>query len=167
MRRILLSMLLAVSLTGVVKAQQTTGTKAEVVKKEIIKIELEKVAGLLKGGSDPADWLKRYNSDDFVQVDDQALVAGSDQTRDELAAEMRTGEYKVLTMKQDGHRVIVYNNGNTAVVTYRVNGTLERKGKVSDTRDQFTDVWVKQNGGWLRVFQVVLPDLPPENYVPR
>jgi hypothetical protein len=167
MRRVFLSMLLAGSLAGVVKAQQTTGDKAEAVKKEITKIELDKVAGLLRGGSDPADWIKHFNANDFVQIDDEALVAGSGETRDELAEEMRRGEYKVVTMKQDGHRVLVYNNGNTAVVTYRVIGRLERKGEVSDLRDQFTDVWVKQNGAWLRVFQVVLPELPPENYAPR
>ena len=66
MREIVLSMLLAGSLAGVVKAQQTTGAKAEEAKKDIIRIEDEKVGGLLRGGADPVDWLKKYDADDVV-----------------------------------------------------------------------------------------------------
>jgi hypothetical protein len=156
MRGILLSMLLAGSLAGVVKAQQTTGDKAEAVKKEIIKIELDKLAGVQRNISEHADWLKQHDASDLVRID-QSSSTGSDETSDELEAEMRNGEYKVVTMKQDGHRVFVYANGNTAVVTYRVIGTIELKGKITDLRHRLTDVWVKQNGAWLRVFQLVVP----------
>jgi hypothetical protein len=156
MRRIFLSMLLAGSLAGVVRAQQTTGAKAEAVRKEITKIELEKFAGVQRSMSEHADWLQKHDAEDLVRIDESSS-SGSDETSEELEAQLRNGEYKVLTMKQDGHQVFVYADGNTAVVTYRVIGTIELKGKVSDVRHRLTDVWAKQNGQWLRVFQLVIP----------
>ena len=37
------------------------------------------------------------------------------------------------------------------MVTYHANGVLERNGKVTPRESNFSDVWVKQNGAWLRV----------------
>jgi len=51
MRRIIFAALLALSFAGAICAQEVTGAKADAVKKEIMKIEDEKVAGLLRGGS--------------------------------------------------------------------------------------------------------------------
>ena len=147
MRKILFAMLLAILLTGVVNAQQTTGEQAETVRKQILKIEAEKVAGLLKGGSEPADWHERYDTEDLVNM----MADGSTRTRSQLAAELRSGDLKVVTMKQYEHRVFVYNNGTIAVVTNLATGTLERKGKSSPMHSRFTDVWVKQAGAWRRV----------------
>jgi hypothetical protein len=48
MRKFLLATLLAACLPGMIAAQAVTGEKAETAKKEILKIEDEKVAGLLK-----------------------------------------------------------------------------------------------------------------------
>lgn len=149
MRRIFLSMLLAGSLAGVVRAQQTTGAKAEAVRREVTKIELEKVAGMHRSMAEHADWLNKQDADDLVRI-------GTVETNDELRAQ-QSGEYKVLTMKQDGHQVFVYANGNTAAVTYRLIGTVELKGKVFDLRHRLTDVWVRQNGGWKRIFQLIMP----------
>jgi hypothetical protein len=106
--------------------------------------------------SEHADWLQKHDAEDLVRIDESSS-SGSDETSEELEAQLRNGEYKVLTMKQDGHQVFVYADGNTAVVTYRVIGTIELKGKVSDVRHRLTDVWAKQNGQWLRVFQLVIP----------
>jgi len=55
------------------------------------------------------------------------------------------------SMKQDGHRFRVYDDGKVAVVTYHALGVLERNGKVTPRESNFSDVWVKQNGAWLRV----------------
>jgi hypothetical protein len=57
-------------------------------------------------------------------------------------------------MKQDGHRIRVYDNGNVAVVTYHALGELERSGKVTPRESTFSDVWVKRNGAWLRVLHI-------------
>jgi hypothetical protein len=155
-RRIFLSILLAGLLGGVVRARESTGTKDEAVKKEIIKLELEKLAGVQRSMSEHADWLKKHEATDMVRIDETDL-SQAQLSSDELRAQLRNGEYKVLTMQQDDHQVFVYANGNTAVVTYRAIGTIELNGKVFDSRHRLTDVWAKQNGEWLRVLSLVIP----------
>jgi hypothetical protein len=147
MRKFLLATLLAVSLPGMIAAQAVTGEKAEAAKKEILKIEDEKVAGLLRGGSEPVDWIKQYDAEDVAQTN----VDGSSPTKAEIEAGLEPGVFKMHSMKQDGHRFHVYDNGNVAVVTYHALGVLERNGKVTPRESNFSDVWVKQNGTWLRV----------------
>jgi hypothetical protein len=147
MRKLLLATLLAVSLPGMIAAQAVIGEKAETAKKEILKIEDEKVAGLLRGGSEPVDWIKQYDAEDVAQTN----IDGSSPTKAEIEAGLEPGVFKMHSMKQDGHRFRVYDNGNVAVVTYHALGVLERKGKVTPRESNFSDVWVKQNGAWLRV----------------
>ncbi|HEV7967858.1 MAG TPA: nuclear transport factor 2 family protein [Candidatus Acidoferrales bacterium] len=147
MRRVLLATVLTISAAGVLAAQAITGEKAEAVKKEIMKIEDEKVAGLLRGGSEPVDWIKQYDADDVAQTN----IDASTPTKAEIEAGLEPGVFKMHSMKQDGHRFRVYDNGNVAVVTYHALGVLERNGKVTPRESNFSDVWVKQNGAWLRV----------------
>src|ERR1700733_9049166 len=147
MRKLLLVMLLAIALPCAFAAQAITGEKADTVKKEILKIEDEKVAGLLKGGSDPVDWIRQYDAEDVAQTN----IDGSSPTKAEIEAGLQPGVFKMHSMKQDGHRFRVYDNGNVAVVTYHALGVLERNGKVTPRESNFSDVWVKQNGAWLRV----------------
>src|SRR5258708_40320990 len=59
MRKILLATLLTLSLPGMIAAQAITGEKAETTKKEILKIEDEKVADSIKVGSERASSRKR------------------------------------------------------------------------------------------------------------
>ena len=147
MRRFLLPTLSAFLWTGVVHAQEITGPKADEVRKEILKIEDEKVAGLLHGGSEPVDWIRQYDADDVAQTN----IDGSSPSKAEIEAGLQPGVFKMHSMKQDEHRFHVYDNGNVAVVTYHALGVLERNGKVTNRESRFTDVWVKQNGAWLRV----------------
>ena len=147
MRKVLLVTLLTVSVAGILAAQAITGEKAETVKKEIMKIEDEKVAGLLRGGSEPVDWIKQYDAEDIAQTN----IDGSSPGKAEIEAGLQPGVFKMDSMKQDGHRFRVYDNGNVAVVTYHALGVLERNGKVTPRESNFSDVWVKQNGAWLRV----------------
>ena len=130
-----------------VRAQETTGVKAEQARKEILKLEDEKVAGLLRGGSEPADWVSRYDADDIAQTN----VDGSTPTKAQVVAGLQPGVFRAHSMKQDEHRIRVYDNGNVAVVTYRAIGVIERNGKSNDRQNRFTDVWVKQAGAWRRV----------------
>jgi hypothetical protein len=146
-RRILLAAMAALSWARIAAPQAMTGAKAEAVKKEIMKIEDEKVAGLLRGGSEPADWIRRYDSEEIAQTN----IDGSSPGKAEIAAGLEPGVFKMHSMKQDGHVFRVYDNGNVAVVTYHALGVLERNGKVTPRESNFSDVWVKQNGAWLRV----------------
>jgi hypothetical protein len=150
MKKYFLVALLAGSLAGIIAAQAITGQKAEAVKKEIMKIEDDKVAGLLKGGSEPVDWIRRYDADEIAQTN----IDGSTPTKTEVEAGLQPDVFKMHSMNQDGHRFRVYDSGNVAVVTYHALGVLERNGKVTPRESNFSDVWVKQNGAWLRVLHV-------------
>src|ERR1700676_4054730 len=147
MSKYLVAMLLAASLPGMIAAQAISGEKAETAKKEIMKIEDEKLAGLLRGGSEPVDWIRQYDAEEVAQTN----IDGSSPTKAEIEAGLQPGDFKMHAMKQDGHRFRVYDNGNVAVVTYHALGVLERNGKVTPRESNFSDVWVKQNGAWLRV----------------
>ena len=147
MRKFLLATFLTVSLAATIGAQAITGEKAEAVKKEILKIEDEKVVGLLRGGSEPVDWIKQYDAEDIAQTN----IDGSSPGKAEIEAGLQPGVFKMHSMKQDGHRFRVYDNGNVAVLTYHALGVLERNGQVTPRESNFSDVWVKQNGAWLRV----------------
>jgi hypothetical protein len=150
MKKYLLIAALVGSLPGMVAAQAVTGEKAEAAKQAIMKIEDEKVAGLLRGGSEPVDWIKKYDAEDIAQTN----IDGSTPTKSEIEAGLAPGFFKMHSMKQDGHRIRVYDNGNVAVVTYHALGELERGGKVTPRESNFSDVWVKQNGAWLRVLHI-------------
>lgn len=147
MRKLLMAMLLAGSLAGSLPAQTVSKEKAEAVKKEIMAIEDDKLAGLLRGGSEPVDWIVKYDAEDIAQTN----IDGSTPTKAQVEDGLKPGFFKMHSMKQDGHHFRVYDNGNVAVVTYHANGVLERNGKVTPRESNFSDVWVKQNGAWLRV----------------
>ncbi len=142
MRKILFAALLSVSFAGALRAREVTGAKADAVKKEIMKIEDEKVAGLLRGGSEPVDWIVKYDAEDIAQTS----VDGSTPNKAQIEAGLQPGVFKMHSMKQDGHRFRVYDDGNVAVVTYHALGVIERNGKVANRENLFTDVWVKQKG---------------------
>ena len=147
MKKFAFAIALAISLGGTLGAQAITGEKAEQVRKEIMKIEDEKVAGLLRGGSEPVDWIKQYDSEEIAQTN----IDGSSPGKAEIEAGLQPGVFKMHSMKQDGHRFRVYDDGKVAVVTYHALGVLERNGTVTPRESNFSDVWVKQDGKWLRV----------------
>src|SRR3984893_16254677 len=96
MRRTLFVALTIVSLAGVVCAQEVTGAKAEAVKKEIMKIEDEKVAGLLRGGSEPVDWIVKYDAEDIAQTS----VDGSTPNKAQSQARLQPGAFQIHSLKQ-------------------------------------------------------------------
>ena len=147
MRKIFFPLLLTALFGGVAHAQEVTGPKAEAVKKEIMKIEDEKVAGLLRGGSEPVDWIVKYDAEDIAQTE----MDGRNTTKAQIEAALQPSVFKMHSMKQDGHHIQVYDDGNVAVMTYHALGVIERNGKVTNRESRFTDVWVKQKGAWLRV----------------
>src|ERR1700694_743747 len=106
MRRIFLAALLTVALARAVSAQEVTGAKAGAVKKEIMKIEDEKVAGLLRGGSEPVDWIVKYDAEDIAQTS----VDGRTPNKAQIEAGLQPGVFKMHSMKQDGHHFRVYDD---------------------------------------------------------
>src|SRR5258705_12813318 len=125
MRRIFFAFLLTVSFAGVGFAQEVTGAKAQAIKKEIMAIEDEKVAGLLRGGSEPVDWIVKYDAENIAQTD----VDGSTPNKAQIEAGLQPGGFKMHSMKQDGDHFRGFDNGNVGVVKYHALGGVERKGK--------------------------------------
>ena len=150
MRRILVSVLLAALCAGIGMAEEMTGEAAEKVKQEIIKIETAKVGTLLKNGSTAADWFDQNN-------DASAVVIGADGSVDdkpEHMAKMRANKIGAESLKQYGHRVRVFDNGNMAIVVYKIDAKLIGAAHAVQG-DTAADVWVKENGKWQRVLHDV------------
>jgi ketosteroid isomerase-like protein len=81
-------------------------------------------------------------ADTFVNTDDD----GSFMNRTQWLSHVGRGDDHYQQLAVDGQAVRVY--GNAAVVTGRYHEKIEVKGKVTESRGRFTDVWVKQNGTW-------------------
>jgi hypothetical protein len=147
-QRVAFSVLLAVALPGMVKAQGTAATSArdEEVKKEIIRLEEERDQALMKND---ADWFERVFADDIAYTG----ASGDMMTKAQVVGEIRSRERKWQAVRHDDYRVSVY--GDTAVVSYRSDSTMERQGKVTTTLARTTDVYVKQGGVWRDVVHQV------------
>jgi len=168
MRRIIFSILLAVSFVSFAKAQETTGNKADEVKKEVLKLEHEKVQALMANGPMCADWFEHHEAENDVRVSGN----GSIDTKARAVARMRTSQKRVYSLNQFDERVHVYGdggNGTTAVVSYLQTGTRakEQEGKASTedtarstTEGAGTDVWVKVDGQWWFVVHTGYPRPP-------
>jgi hypothetical protein len=156
MRAIYLAALLVVSFGGTIKAQEMTGAKAEEVKKEIVKLEEDKVPIIMKGGPAAVEWF------DNLDADDIAYLSGSrgERTKADILDEWRSGVRTMLNTRHYDFHVRVYDNGNTAVVTYRASGTSQFKGKAArNYHEMGSEVLVKQNGKWRAVAHAVV-DVP-------
>ncbi len=168
MRKCFFAITLVVSLLGFAKAQETNGITGDEVKKEILKLEHEKVQALVSNGSACADWFDRYEADSDVRISGN----GTRDTKAQAIARMRSGQKKVFSLNQYAEQVQVYGNGGnttTAVVTYLQVGTRarEQKGKRSGddvkrstTESAGIDVWVKLDGQWRFVVHSDYPREP-------
>lgn len=158
MRRLLLYSLFVLSLAGLAKGQESTGggvtsTQEKEIQNEILKMERSKVYVLRKGGSVAANWFKRYYADDVDYTGGNGTYFTKAQTVDEFAS----GERKLRSVHHDDYRVHVYNN-DTAVLMYRGNDVMVRKGKILSGVNRTTDVYVKfPDGVWRIVVHQVSP----------
>jgi Domain of unknown function (DUF4440) len=153
MRSSLGSMVLALSLVGVVKAQDSSWKRAEKqpeAEKELVKYENDLVQAVLKGGSAAADFFDRGDAED-----QDLLLNGKESTKARHVEEWKTSSRKMVSIKHSEYLVRVYGNGSTAVVTYRGHNQELKSGKVTDSYYRNTDVFAKQNGMWLRVLHHV------------
>jgi hypothetical protein len=159
MRKLFIVGLLAVSCACYTIAREAAGRGAEMgkaaedAKVQIMKFEKEKVPVLLKGGAAWAGWLDKMDSKDIVMING----GGVRPTHEEWIEKWRTGQMKQAKNNQHDHQVYAYNNGNVAVLTY-IGTTLNTlDGKTTTDDDRAVDVWVKQNGEWLRVVHANTP----------
>jgi hypothetical protein len=168
MRSFILSIMLAVSFVSFAKAQETSGNTAEEVKKEILKLEHEKVQALVTNGPMCADWFEHHEADNDVRISGN----GTRDTKARAVARMRSAQKRVYSLDQYDEQVHVYGNGGngtTAVVSYLQVGTRakEQEGKPSTddskratTEGAGTDVWVKVDGQWWFVVHSGYPRPP-------
>lgn len=157
MRKILLAMALAISLVGFVKsdAQQgpgftaMTGAKADEVRQEIIRLEADKLTALLKNGETAAEWIRSHDSDDIVEPREDGVTLTP---KTETVDMWRRGALFLISQKQSGMSVDVYEGGNTAVSAYYADSVYRIGGKPVSVKTGNLDIWTKfQDGSWRRI----------------
>jgi hypothetical protein len=158
MRRVCIPIAVMMLMSGAVNAQQSPADKAakdQQAIEEVTKIEKDKIPLLVNSGPAAADWFDSHNADDLAYQDPDAGIL----TKAEVSAQLRAGTRKPSSIKQYGHRVRVYGDGNVAIVTYLgdVTGKKDKSGQTLTfvSHEATTDVWVKQNGTWKRVVHSV------------
>ena len=153
-KRILLSILLAVSVVGTVKAKEETGDAANEARKEVLKIENDKIPILVQGGPAAAEWWSSHNDEDIAYTSSKGVL-----TKEQVVDEWRSGSRNLLSNKQYDFRVRIYEKGTVAVVTYLGDTTRKNPAGGDDvtTHSATTNVWVKQDGKWVRVVHHVTP----------
>ena len=148
MRRLLL-LLIVLSGPVALSAQEMTGKIADRVKNEIIKLEEEKASIILKGGTVVADYYDQFYDDDETYLSSYLSSGQGSRMKADIVADWRSGVPKILSTKHYEFRVRVYDNGNTAVVSYRATGVMQLKDKApKDYDEKALEVFVKQNGKW-------------------
>jgi hypothetical protein len=148
MQRFFLTVMLVISMVGLVKGQELTSERtATPEQKEILRIEHEKLRAFYEGLDKPsiaADWLEHNETDDLAMTNSD----GSTLTKAQHVAVRRSGEHKSLFQDHYDYKVRIYN-GNTAVVTYLAYGITTTRGKLSGyIKWATTDVFVKLDGEW-------------------
>ena len=160
MRKILIA-IVAVSVVSVVGfskmegAQQRssftamTGAKADEVRQEIVRLEADKLAAFLKNGDVAAGWIQSHDSDDIVEPREDGVQTVP---KNETSEMWKKGVLFLISEKQSGNAVDVYENGNTAVCSYYADSTYKIGGKSVPVKTGVLDVWSKfPDGSWRRI----------------
>jgi hypothetical protein len=150
MKRILLFSLLGFGLAGFVQAQETTGPKAEAVKKEILKIEEEKLKAFQSTGTSKnisPDWVKSNDAEAIVHIN----ADGTEDSKAGLVKDLEKGNRILHSLRYGPQNIRVYGdggNGTTAVTTYPTFDDIEVYGHRTKSEHYSLDVWVKRDGKW-------------------
>jgi len=128
-----------------------TQASADELKKEIVKVEDERNAAIMKG--DVATLDKMY-SNEIAWTNPRGELLTKSQVLDHL----QSGEQKFFSIKHSDRQFHFY--GNTAVMTVFTTSSVRYKGKTSDAPRRFTNVFVKENGSWHLVVHQATPVLP-------
>jgi len=107
----------------------------------ILQIEKDWCNAYLKGN---VAYFQKIMTDDFTLTN----AGGDVSTKAEEIADAKSGEVKYSVFEDKNMRVRLY--GDAAVVTGQtvLKGTIVANGRVIDTKVQFTDTFVRQNGEW-------------------
>jgi ketosteroid isomerase-like protein len=116
--------------------------KSSGAEQEIMRIEQEMLAAVLKGDTSPSE---RYLADNYVFTGPDGLSMGKSQSIEDL----KSGNLKLQAASLDNSKVQVY--GDAAIVTYTSNDKGTYKGKDITGITRWTDVFVKQKGRWIIV----------------
>ena len=141
MKLTLLIALLAIAVPLLTRGQTTPKTNNATGNPEqtIRQIQQELVTAITKGNMAP---FERYLADTFVFTG----ADGGMQTRSEWLADLKSGDLKLQSTTNEDVKVQAY--GDAAVVTYRSTDKGTYKGKDISGQYRWTDVFVKQKGGW-------------------
>ena len=104
----------------------------------------------LESAWDQAEQNRDVNALDGLLADSLVYIDydGSSSSKQQFLDSVRSGEVTAEQINNEGVSVRLFGNGTVAVSTgiYRDKGV--EKGKPFQRRGRFTNVWVKQNGGW-------------------
>lgn len=117
--------------------KQDRKSKAE---QEVLK-RLDNWIDALKRGDTTA--LNEIIADDFTIITSDGAQLNKEQDLEPI----KSGDLKFEAIKTEGVKVFVY--GKTAVVTGIAAFKIVYKGKASDIRERFFDVYQKRKGQWL------------------
>ena len=164
MKRIFLLCMLGLGFAGFVKAQDTKGPKAEQVKKEILKLEEEKLKAFQSTGTSNnicPDWVRNNDAEAIVHINSD----GTEDTRAGLVKDLEKGNRILHSLRYGPQNIRVYGdgeNGTTAVTTYLTFNDIEVYGKRTSSEVYSLDVWTKRDGKWWFVAHSVHERPTPE-----
>ena len=147
MKRMLLTVMVAVAALSLALGQEPTGKKSPGKGKAAGSIE-QQIKGLENQWNDAtlkhdADALNRILADDVVDTSSQT---GRVNGKAEDLADLKSGEPKLESSSVDDMKVRAY--GNVAVVNGHFTEKGTYKGKDISGEGRFTDVFVKRQGRW-------------------
>ena len=146
----MLSLALAGAFTGTAKAQETTGPKAEAVKKEVLKLEEEKLAAFQSTGTSNnicPDWVQNNDADSIVHINSD----GTEDTKAGLLKDLQKRNRVLHSLQYGPQHIHIYGdggNGTTAVTTYSTFDDIEVYGNRTKSEHHAVDVWLKRDGKW-------------------
>jgi ketosteroid isomerase-like protein len=115
------------------------GNTSSRTEQELLKRNKEYDEALVR---EDASALERIFADEFIYMSTTGDLINKAQQLEAI----KSGDLKVEYGKSDEVRVRVY--GNTAVMTGRFIAKGEYKGKVFESPERYTAVWVKRRGRW-------------------
>jgi hypothetical protein len=148
--RIAVLAMLGLGFAGLAHAQETTGPKADAVKKEIQKIEEEKLKAFQSTGTTNnicADWVKDNDAENIVHIN----ADGTDDTKAGLIKDLEKKNRILHSLHYGPQNIRVYGDGGkgtTAVTTYSTFDDIEVYGHRTNSEHHALDVWVKRDGKW-------------------
>jgi hypothetical protein len=142
--------ILSLAFAAGAQAQETTGPKAEAVKKEILKIEAEKLKAFQSTGTANnicPEWVQQNDAENIVHIN----ADGTDDTKAGLIKDLQKKNRILHSLNYGPQHIHVYGDGadgTTAVTSYSTFDDIEVYGNRTKSEHHAVDVWVKRDGKW-------------------